>query len=220
MNFTDIRPIIKTVYEKNCFGDKFEVESDYLETAFNDVDKLWRDNFDEIEKVKYLMIAEAPLWGKEEKYIYNLNYKKPSQFFYPSDLGFVLNRNIQSKKELIAVFNEIGLVIIDISPFPLNQFDTSINYRKLSKNEYRELIRDIIPIYFEEKLNLIAEKKSSDIIVFFRYNRVKNTFQDLISNVLIANNFIKHQNDIGEIAKQGGGIDRKKLGQIITERDL
>jgi len=188
-----------------------------LETAFIDIDRLWMDNFDQIEKVKYLMLAEAPLWGKEGKYIYNLNYTQPSQFFYPSDLGFVLHRNIPSKKELIAVFNEIGLVIVDISPFALNQFDTSINYRGSIINQYKELVCNTIQTYFVEKLTTIAEKKSSDIKVFFRYKRLKNTFQDIMSEVLIASKFIEHKNEIEDVAKKGGGIDRLKLGKIITE---
>lgn len=63
--------------------------------------------------------------------------------------------------------------------------------------------------------NLIKAKKSANIKTIFRYARVKNTFQQLISNVLIEHGIINHQNEIGDISQNGGGIDKGKLRQII-----
>jgi len=69
----------------------------------------------QIESVNYLMLAEAPLWGETKKYIYNPDINN-SQFFYRSDLEDILNKHIADKKEFIQVCNEIGLLIVDISP--------------------------------------------------------------------------------------------------------
>jgi hypothetical protein len=214
MNYADNKKVLKTFYEQNGLVSKFDNDSIYLENAFNSINKIWQDNLDQIETVNYLMIAEAPLWGQVKKYIYNPDINN-SQFFYRSDLGDILNKFIADKRDFIKVCNEIGLLVVDISPFPLNTKDTSISYRDLTTNQYRQLVSLTIPTYFEEKIKAVMGKKSADIKTFFRYARVQNTFQDLISKVLIDNKFIKHINDIGEVSQNGGGIDKTKLGQII-----
>ena len=223
MNYSGNANILKTFYKQAELVSKFDKESAYLKNAFNEIEHLWQTNFDQIITVNYLMIAEAPLWGDQKKYIYNPETNN-SQFFYRSDLDDILGNPIKDKKDFIKVCNEIGLLIIDISPFPLNT-DTAINYsktthesRKLTKDEYRKLVISTIPTYFGEKIKVINEKKSASIKTFFRYARVKNTFQDLISKVLIDNDFIKHVNDIKDISQTGGGIDKVKLGQIIKTK--
>ena len=214
MKYTDNKNALKTFYEQAGLSSNFEGDSIYLEKAFHDINKIWKDNFDEIETVNYLMIAEAPLWGKVRKFVYNPDTNN-SQFFYRSDLGDILNKHIPDKREFLKVCNEIGLLVVDISPFPLNSNDTTINYRELSTEDYRRLVSLTIPTYFEMKIKAVATKKATDIKSFFRYARVKNNFQDLISKVLLDNKFIKNANEIGDISQNGGGIDKKKLGQII-----
>lgn len=144
-----------------------------------------------------------------------------------SDLEQILNINIPDKKEFINTCNKIGLLVVDISPFPLNTKDTKINYgknvdgsKKITKKEYRELVKRTIPTFFEKKMNLVSQKQSSNIKVFFRYTRVKNAFQDLISDILSENGLIKNQEDIGNISQKGGGIDRMKLKRIINDNDV
>lgn len=214
MNYIDNNIILKAFYARNGLLTQFDKDSAYLEEAFNGINTIWLDNLSQIKTVNYLMIAEAPLWGKEKKYIYNPDINN-SQFFFRSDLGDILNRPIADKPEFIRICNEIGLLVIDISPFPLNPKITSINYRDITTTQYKQLVNLTIPTYFEEKVKIIGAKKSENIKTFFRYARVKNTFQDMISKVLVENQFIKTQNDILEISQKGGGIDKKKLKQII-----
>ncbi len=210
------KPIIESFYKRLGLSDEFVKEDAYLESSYNEINKIWFENLENIEKVRYLMIAEAPLWGKMKKYIYNPETKN-SQFFHRSDLEEALNISISNKKEFLKICNEIGFLIIDISPYPLNSVDTSINYRNMTRNEYRRLVSLTIPSFFEKKLSIVAQKRSPIIKVFFRYSRVKNAFQDLISDVLIENGFIKEQSEIGDISQQGGGIDRMKLQSIINQ---
>jgi len=224
MNYTDNKKILKSFYNRNGLTSNFEKDNLYLETAFKDITKIWLDNLNQINKVNYLMIAEAPLWGQVKKYIYNPKTNN-SQFFYRSDLGDILKKNIESKDEFIKVCNEIGFLIVDISPFPLNTKDTKINYgknqdgsKKLTKKQYRELVSLTIPTFFDLKIKAIKPKQSKNIKAFFRYARVKNTFQDLISDVLIENKTINSENDIGDISQNGGGIDKVKLKQILTSK--
>lgn len=214
MNYSNNKKILKSFYDQNGLLSKFDKDSIYLEEAFNDIYRIWLNNFNQIESVNYLMLAEAPLWGKDKKYIYNPDTNN-SQFFYRSDLGDILNKHITDKREFITVCNEIGLLVVDISPFPLNPNDTAINYRSLKTAQYQQLVNLTIPTFFEEKIKLVADKKSANIKTFFRYARVKNSFGSIVSRVLIDNKIIKTQNDIGDISKNGGGIDKSKLRQII-----
>lgn len=217
MNFIDNKKILKAFYEKQGLSKSFDSDCLYLEKSFNEISKIWFDNLNQIEKVNFVMIAEAPLWGKVKKYIYNPEINN-SQFFYRSDLGDILNKTISNKKSFIKECNDIGLIVIDISPFALNPTDTSINYREMTINQYRELVNLTIPFFFEQKIKAIKEKKSKNVKTFFRYARVKKNFQDLISNVLIDYGIIGSQNEIGDISQNGGGIDKSKLKQIILSK--
>ncbi|WP_204273770.1 hypothetical protein, partial [Draconibacterium mangrovi] len=223
LEYNKNRQVIESLYAKLGLANEFEKDNYYLENAFNEINKIWIDNFNDIESVKYLLIAEAPLWGQKKKYIYN-HKTNNTQFFYRSDLETTFNIKILDKREFIKTCRNIGLLIVDISPFPLNTNDTRINYgknkngsRKLTQKEYKELVRQTLPTFFNRKINLISQKKSSGIKVFFRYARVKDTFQDLICDTLIQNGLIKKQEDIGEISQMGGGIDRVKFKKIINE---
>lgn len=62
----------------------------------------------------------------------------------------------------------------------------------------------------------IQPKKANEIKIFFRYSRVQKTFQDLLSKVLIDNFLIESENNIMEISKQGGSIDKSKFKNIIS----
>jgi len=214
MNYYDNKKTLQDFYYHIGRQSDFEKDNVYLEEAFNDIKKIWLNNLKQIEKVNYLMIAEAPLWGKAKKYIYNPDTTN-SQFFYRSDLGDILNKSITNKQDFIKTCNEIGLLVVDISPFPLNPNETSINYRDLSKSQYRQLVSLTIPTYFEKKIAAIGNKKSKDINVFFRYGRVKTNFQDIIAKVIVDNKLIRNPNEIDDISQSGGGIDKAKLRKII-----
>ena len=210
MNFEYNAQILKEFYTQLGIEKEFQDDLTYLKTSFEEITRIWLENFNQIRIVKYLMIAEAPLWGEDKKYIYNPNTNN-SQFFFRSDLEDVLNIQIPDKKEFISKCNEIGLLVLDISPFPLNPKDTAINYRELKKYQYRRLVQQTIPYYFEEKIKLITSKKTENIKVFYRYARVRNYFHDLISKVLIENGVIGNINEVSNIYRQGGGIDKTKL---------
>lgn len=209
------KEVIKSFYDEKGLINYFEKDNNYLEKSFVEIMNLWLENLKKIETVNYIMIAEAPLWGDEKKYIYNSKTKN-SQFFYRSDIEDILDIKIKDKSEFINICNSIGLLILDISPFPLNPKDTVINYRKIGKNNYKKIVEATLPLYFEKKINLIKSKVSDDTKVFFRYKRVKNNFENLIGKALIENNIINSLTQIGEISQKGGGIDKSKLKEIFS----
>lgn len=214
MEYDKSREILRDFYAQNGILKYFERDNTYLETAFHEINEMWFRNLECIKEVKYLMIAEAPLWGKDESYIYNPETKNTS-FFYKSDLEYVLNIQIADKQDFINCCNEIGLLIIDISPFALNTEDTIINYRSISANQYLKLVKNTFPFYFEQKLMSVSNKKSDSIKAFFRYARVKKGFQDLISVVLVNNCIIPIETEILTISVQGGGINRISLKNLL-----
>jgi hypothetical protein len=214
VKYSDNITVLRNFYLEKGLAEHFTRDSDYLEKAFENIQFLWQENFRQIDKIKYLMIAEAPLWGSKKKYIYNPETNN-SQFFYRSDLGDVLGRNIKNKNEFLKACNEIGLLVIDISPFALNPTDTRINYKQLSLRDYQRLISLTTSSYFDKKIALLQSKKSNDIRVFFRYSRVKQAFQEIICHVLINHTFINQVTDIGDISQNGGGINKQKLKQIL-----
>lgn len=226
INFGGNREILRSFYEKNGLEIYFKNDIDYIEKSFDEIYEFWRTNFDQIKKINYLMIAEAPLWGINKKYIYNPATNN-SQFFYRRDLGNVIGEMISTKQEFLKVCNKIGLLVLDISPYPLNQTDTAINYREtnihskgLTGKQYRELIKLTLPEYFEKLLELISNKKSSEIKVFFRYQRLKENFEDLIIPILIEHEFIQSKNDIGNVSQKGGCINKLKLSNILNLREI
>ena len=85
----------------------------------------------------------------------------------------------------------------------------------MTTNQYKRLVQLTIPYFFEQKIIAIQAKRSDNLKAFFRYSRVKKTFQDIIGKVLIDHNMINEINNIGDISQNGGGIDKKKLKQMI-----
>lgn len=215
MNYEKSKEILLEFYTENNIAENFERDNKYLEQAFNEMTDIWFSNLEQIKEVKYLMIAEAPLWGQAKSYIYNPETKF-TQFFFKSNLEYILDTSIEDKTDFIKQCNKVGLLIIDISPFALNPTYTTINYRSIGQSQYIDLVKDTIPTFFEEKIKAIKPKKAHDIKVFFRYTRVMQTFQNVISSVIIKHNFIQNKKEILEISQQGGSIDRAKLERIMN----
>ena len=223
MDYSKNKRILQDFYSENGILEHFGKDNKYLESAFHEINEMWLQNLEQIKEVRYLMIAEAPLWGKDKSYIYNPKAKNTS-FFYKSYLESVLDIQISDKQDFIKCCNEIGLLIVDISPFALNFDNTVINYgkdkshsRKLDDTGYRRLIEHTISIFFEKKLELFATKKCLNIKVFFRYDRVKKIFQGRISEILANNQIVHLGYEIPKISKRGGVIDKSKFHEIINQ---
>lgn len=216
MDYSRCKKILHDFYSENGIIDHFERDNLYLEKAFHEINEMWFRNLECIKEVKYLMIAEAPLWGKDKSYIYNPETKNTS-FFYKSDLEYVLNIQIADKQDFINCCNEIGLLIIDISPFALNTEDTIINYRSISASQYRKFVEQTLPTFFEPKILAVSLKKTDDIKIFFRYSRVRNRCDDLISNLLFRCQLIRNPHNTSIISKRGGGINKMILNKLILD---
>lgn len=215
MQWNKLSEILLHFYTQKKIEDRFENDKKYLSDAFEEIEKIWISNYNKIKTINYVMLSEAPLWGESKSYIYNPKTKF-TQFFYRSDLEYCVKVKIGNKTEFINKLNDIGFIILDISPYPLNEKDTTINYRSISKKDYMSLLEKTLSVYFTEKLSLVSEKKSETIKIFFRYGRVKKAFIDLIGKVLVEKGIINSENEIFDISQMGGGIDKIRLNKIIN----
>ncbi len=208
--------ILKELYLLRGLSEQeFNVDRAYLEQAFSDMTTIWLDNFQRIKDVKYIMIAEAPLWGANQSYIYN-ELTPFTQFFYKSDLEKAFDNEfiLESKRDFLNKLNEMGFLIIDISPFALNT-QTKLNYgvntetsSRLTNRQYRDLVQDTMSHYFNLKLDLALTKRGdANPMVFFRYARVERAFKVILSPSLQTRGLINQTDELENIGKQGGGID-------------
>ncbi len=215
MNWTELSNILRKFYSSQNLEEWFEKDNKYLLNAYYEIEKLWFKQYRQIEKVKFVMLSEAPLWGDEKRYIYNLEIDN-SQFFYRSVLADILDQEINDKIGFIKKLNRIGFIILDVSPFALNEKDTKINYRKMKRSNYRQLMKDTLQIHFLKKVKMIKKKKDDSIKSFYRYCRLREASNCLIEEILIEKNLIKSGSCLSDISKKGGGIDKDKLKQIIS----
>jgi len=219
MNWEHLKNNLQKFYTSKGLSDCFEEEEKYLRNSFYEMEELWNTQFDRIEKVNYVMFSESPLWGNQKKYLYNAETRL-SQFFYKSDLEVVLGKKIKHKDEFLNILTDIGFIILDVSPFVLNEKDTSINYRRISPKDYKSLVDETLKFYVTPKLSRIKDKLGETPVFFFRYTRVQNLFSDLLSKELERLDLISSESEILEISQNGGGIHRGKFKKIINNSSI
>ena len=201
----------KWYIEKNLF-DLYIKDKEYIHSAYNEIELLWDKQYTNVHSINYVMISEAPLWGDKKNYIYN-PISKNTQFFYRKDLEAILNKPIPNKEIFIEELNQLGLIILDVLPFALSEAKTNLNYNMLSKNDYIQLIELTSPFHLNKKDSLIQKKKKGSIIYFYRYEKTKKDYEEIIESKLVVRN-----HNLPVISQIGGGIDRKKLISLIRLR--
>jgi hypothetical protein len=177
LDWNNISKSLKYFYEEHGKAGNISSEFSYLENAFLKTEALWKDQYDKMEQINTVLVSEAPLFGKDENYIYNLK-TKPSSFFYFDDIGALPSvdilpkqpKSVEGKKEIMLTeFLKSGFLILDIFPFAFNGVDTSFNYRKLNKNQYTELLKLTVESYLIPKLNLCIKKSQIGTSFIYRY---------------------------------------------------
>ena len=212
------------IYKEENIIDFFEEDEKYLRDAFYTIEELWNAQFDEIDKIKVILISEAPLFGKDKSYIYNEN-TKPSSFFHFNDITVFpqWNKNIKrpklikdQKKLMIEEFSKNGLIVLDIFPFAFNEHNTKLNYRTMNKNLYKKLLEITRENYLLPKLNKCLSKSTKDIKFLYRYKRLfektSNHFDDVLNN-LNTNKTYKTNTINGE----NMSLDRIKLENFLND---
>ncbi len=192
MNWSEIENDLSKIYEKYELLESFEKDNKYLKSSFEKIERMWLDNYNQIESINIIMISEAPLFGEKENYIYNKN-TKPNSFFWFNDIEFLPNyekpdtlpKTIYDKKEMmINQFIKSGLIIFDIFPFALNKKNTKINYQKMPKKLYNDLLDFTKESYLKPKLQLCLDKTHNNPHFVYRYKRLYSKTGNYLEKVL------------------------------------
>ncbi len=219
------QPISSTLYDiyrENRILDSFEQDEIYLKNAFEFTEKLWKEQFDKIEKINTILISEAPLFGDKQNYIYNINTSS-SSFFHFNDLQAfpsyyeILNvpkDSTKKKKLMLEHFIKNGFLIFDIFPFALNHNITSINYRSMNSQLYVKLLNKTLNTYLKPKLEFCLEKIHDKSMFLYRYQRLFNKTGNHFENIL---NNMNIDYSIDTINGTNMSLDRKKLQELLSK---
>lgn len=217
MNWVDIEKGLIIIYQKLNLDLK-ENELNYLKEAFTFTEKLWIEQFNKIEKINFVMISEAPLFGKEQKYFYNPNSKFSSFFYFKNIEAFNVTyskENYNNKIFVLEHLNKKGFLILDLYPLALNKHDTQINFNSVTSKEYKTIFDELKKVYLIEKLKLIKSKITSETTFFYRYKRLKKKLGGILEKELIDMNLIEKDSDL-DCINNNMSIDKEKLKQIVN----
>ena len=213
--FTFLKDDLNSLYSLLRKNTYLKDDLIYIEKSYKTIEKIWNEQYNKVKAINYIMISEAPLFGEKQSYFYNENASQ-SQFFYLSDAKVLTNNQINTKQDLIETFNNLGIIILDVFPFPFNS-NTAVSYNSLNKNEMKTLMNLTYKNHLEHKLQAIAQKVNATTKLFYRYKRVKNIINDFIASEFAKYGINTNQQDIPYISKRGGGIDHKVLEKIFSE---
>ncbi len=214
---------LKEIYQEQNILHHFEQDESYLKNAFEVTEKLWEEQFNQIDKLKIIMISESPLFGDSQRYIYNPN-TPTSVFFHFKDLEVFLEDGQTIKKPKIIqeqkmvmfeYFQKNDFITLDIFPFALNPKHTKIHYRKMSKKLYYQLLKVTAENYLIPKLKLCLSKSDKHIHYVYRYKRLfdktENHFENVLNNISSKDTNYK----IDTINGTNMSLDRNKLRELL-----
>ena len=214
---------LREIYQEQNILHHFEEDESYLKNAFEVTEELWEEQFNKIDKLKIIMISESSLFGDIQRYIYNPN-TPTSVFFHFKDLEAFLEdgqtikkpKIVQEQKSIMfEYFHENGFITLDIFPFALNPKHTKINYRKMSKKLYHQLLKVTTENYLMPKLKLCLAKSNEHTHYVYRYKRLfdktENHFENVLNN--ISSKDIKYK--IDTINGTNMSLDRNKLRALL-----
>ena len=224
IQWQSISTLLKEIYQEQNLIKYFEKDESYLKNAFEITEKLWEEQFNKIDKLKVIMISEAPMFGDIQRYIYNPN-TPPSVFFHFKDLEAFLDKNQklpkpkttqEKKKIMFEYFCQNGFITLDIFPFALNPNHTKIHFRKMSKKLYHQLLKITTENYLIPKLKLCLEKSNHNTHFVYRYKRLYNKTENHFETIL--NQISSKEYKIDTINSNNMSLDRDKLKRLLKDK--
>lgn len=215
MDFQQNENILKKFYESHGITNHFVSDVKYLRKAFMEINSMWLEQYNAIDKINFLVIGEAPLWGETKKYIYNRQTTN-TQFFYRSDIEHLTKSILTDKSAFLRACLDLGFIFIDVSPFPLNPVNTQINYRTMKLKDYQDLVKETLDTFLKPKLKKVKSKSTSRLKIAYRYKRVEKSFSGLLNPLFLELGLVSDEKSISDIAMSGGGVDRTKLSKLVT----
>jgi len=220
MNWNDIEKDLLKLYQKHNLLDGFDNDKKYLEYSFERIESMWLEIYNQIDFINIIMVSESPLFGEKETYIYN-KQTQPTSFFRFNDMKYLPNyeevtkpnTTYETKEVMINQFIKSGFITLDIFPFPLNEKDTSINYRKMSRRLYSDILNFTKETYLKPKLELLLKKTNPNSYFLYRYKRLYDKTDNHLEKVLeeIGSDNYK----VDTIHSRNIPIDREKLYNLF-----
>lgn len=204
----------------HCAGllSRWEGDLTYLRRAYDRTEELYQANFARMSTVRLVILAEAPLFGSGEVYIYNPEARHTS-FLWPSDLADIAGRDTSTlpKAEYLALLRQLGILVVDIFPYALNNDDTGRVYKKkkgsaaveLTFSQKEGLAEAVEDFHFRPKLEQIAAKGDRSARFCARYVPVGRIARDRYPELLDELGFAS--SGFVPISMQGGMIDKDRF---------
>lgn len=215
---------LRSIYKEEHLGNKIEADLKYLDDAYSITEELWINQLN-VMIPKFIMLSEAPLFGKSKNYFYNPNTPlSPFCRFNDAESvagkDFSLGRYFGGAKEkknfLIETLTDNGFLILDLFPFALNQTHTALNYQQINRERYLRLFKESIDNHLNEKLDQIKHKcKKNYPLFFFRYKRLKVHLEQDVKGALVKQGLLNNDSDISSIGSDNMWIDREKLKLLV-----
>ena len=168
---------------------------DKLYKDYQDIERAWLSNFENLNTVKLILISEAPQSFND--YIYNKdNDYKNTPFLTFNELKECLKKSNEEFLEFenigkIKLMGKLGIVVLDIFPFPFHRTD-KFNYKNqdhqtnkiiIKSKKHEELLRELHfksrSWYLSEKIDKINTKISSNVVYAYRYKRNRDLGLDI-----------------------------------------
>lgn len=162
-----------------------DTDIEYLVNAYKHTEKLWWDNFLSMEKVKYVLVAEAPRYGEEKSYIYNPKISGTSFLGVCTVNKISENLGIRSrlagKPDMLKRMRELGLLVVDLFPYAFNP-QTQLEYEGIGCLYRKTLCKASSNWHLKPKFLEIEKKSNRTILCGVRYSRLFPFASDTIKH--------------------------------------
>lgn len=197
------------LYDKTGHLDRLSDDLTYLADAYERMESYWQANFTDMARVGLVILAEAPLFGTAESYIYNPDAPH-TNFLYPCNLKPITGQDGQgwSKAELLTALRQLGILVMDIYPYCFNDTDTPFSYPGLSKAVRQDLLRRTLDFHLRPKLERVRPFRAG-VRFCVRYKPVQEAARAVLPDVLSELGF--ERSDFSKIYKQGGMVNPQAL---------
>jgi len=184
--------------------EHFLTDEKYLKNVFIHTEQLWESQFQQIKKIYFVLLGEAPFYGCRESYFYNesSNYTE----FFRHEVYPIIKRTSLSKNALFKHLRENGFIIVDIFPFTFNN-KTAIQFRN---RDLLNLFCAFYEHYFKPKLEKIKTKSTEKTSFSLRYRRHR-VLSDIITIHLKALEFLLNETKLGCIGSNNIPLDVEKF---------
>lgn len=188
----------------------------YLKKSFIEIERMWQNALSEVEEPRFILLGEAPLYGKSGSYIYSEN-TPPTSFIRPSDFpDFDPKKQGNKKETLLELMRNSGIIVIDLFPYALNETDTTtLNYQAIQNNPYySDLIDKTFTSFTKNKFEMVRSK-NPNVSVLVRYKRIMKHITPLLEEMGFQSGTNASQHTC--IGSTNMGIDKDYFCEILSK---